>query len=61
MKRTWRAVTFLAPYAFSFAHRLLDGTVNAAGTMLTVRTWTEFTDHSRRSNYQTTETFAPLR
>ncbi len=53
--------TFLAPYAFSFADKLLDGTVNAAGTLLTVRTWTEFTDHSGRSNYETAETFVPLR
>jgi hypothetical protein len=35
--------------------------VNAAGTLLSVRTWTEFTDHSGRSNYYTTETFAPIR
>jgi hypothetical protein len=53
--------TFLAPYTFSFAHALLDGTVNAAGTRLTVRTWTEFTDHSGRSNFETSETFIPLR
>jgi hypothetical protein len=53
--------TFLAPYAFRFANKLLDGTVNATGTLLTVRAWTEFTDHSGRSNYETTETFAPLR
>jgi hypothetical protein len=53
--------TFLAPYPFSFAHVLLDGTVNAAGTRLTVKTWTEFTDHSGRSNYETTETLIPLR
>jgi hypothetical protein len=53
--------TFLARYGFSFADKLLDGTVNAAGTLLSVRTWTEFTDHSGRSNYETTETFAPLR
>jgi hypothetical protein len=53
--------TFLAPYAFSFANKLLDGTVNAAGSRLTVRTWTEFTDHSNRSNYVNTETFIPLR
>jgi len=53
--------TFLARYGFSFADKLLDGTVNAAGTLLSVRTWTEFTDHSGRSNYYTTETFAPLR
>jgi hypothetical protein len=53
--------TFLAPYAFSFANKLLDGTVNAAGTVLTVQTWTEFTDHSGRANYETTETFVPLR
>jgi hypothetical protein len=53
--------TFLAPYTFSFARTLLDGTVNAAGTQLTLQTWTEFTDHSGRSNYDTTQTFAPLR
>jgi len=53
--------TFLAPYTFSFARALLDGTVNAAGTRLTVKTWTEFTDHSGRSNYETSETFIPLR
>jgi hypothetical protein len=53
--------TFLAPYAFGFANKLLDGTVNAAGTLLSVETWTEFTDHSGRSNYDTTETFVPLR
>jgi hypothetical protein len=35
-----------------------SGNVRAA---LTVRTWTEFTDHSGRSNYETTETLAPLR
>jgi len=52
---------FLAPYTFGFAHKLLDGSVNAAGSQLTVRTWTEFTDHSGRSNYLSTETFAPLR
>jgi hypothetical protein len=53
--------TFLAPYTFSFARKLLDGTVNTTGTRLTVQTWTEFTDHSGRSNYETTETFVPLR
>jgi hypothetical protein len=53
--------TFLAPYKFSFANKLLDGTVNGAGNRLTVRTWTEFTDHSQRSNYVSTDTFVPLR
>lgn len=53
--------TFLAPYNFGFANKLLDGRVNAAGTRLTVQTWTEFTDHSRRSNYLSTDTFVPLR
>ena len=53
--------TFLAPYNFGFANKLLDGRVNAAGTRLTVQTWTEFTDHSRRSNYVSTDTFVPLR
>jgi hypothetical protein len=52
---------FLAPYKFSFARKLLEGNVNTAGTRLTVRTWTEFTDHSGRSNYLTTESFVPLR
>ena len=52
---------FLAPYHFSFANKVLDGRVNAAGTLLTVQTWTEFTDHSNRSNYVTTESFVPLR
>lgn len=55
------AGTFLAPYRFGFANKLLDGRINAAGTRLTVQTWTEFTDHSNRSNYMTTETFVPLR
>ena len=53
--------TFLAPYAFGFDNKLLDGSVNAKGTLLTVRAWTEFTDHSGRSNYETTETLVPLR
>lgn len=53
--------TFLAPYRFGFANKLIDGRVNAAGTRLTVQTWTEFTDHSKRANYVTTETFVPLR
>jgi hypothetical protein len=52
---------FLAPYKFSFANKVLDGRVNATSTRLTVQTWTEFTDHSKRSNYLTTETFVPLR
>jgi hypothetical protein len=52
---------FLAPYHFAFANKLLDGRVNAAGTLLTVQTWTEFTDNSHRSNYVTTESFVPLR
>jgi hypothetical protein len=53
--------TFLAPYKFGFANKLLDGRINKAGTRLTVQTWTEFTDHSKRSNYVSTETFVPLR
>ncbi len=53
--------TFLAPYTFGFAHKLVDGSVNATGTLLTVQTWTEFTDHSGRSNYVSTDTFVPLR
>jgi hypothetical protein len=53
--------TFLAPYKFGFAKKLLEGSVNAAGTRLTVQTWTEFTDGSGRSNYRSTDTFVPLR
>jgi len=53
--------TFLAPYTFSFADKLLGGAVNAAGTRLTVQAWTQFTDHSGRSNYMTTESLIPLR
>lgn len=52
--------TFLAPYTFGFAKKLLVGTVrkNKAGRfMLTVRTYTEFTDNSGRSNYVITDTF----
>jgi hypothetical protein len=53
--------SFLAPFSFSFANKLLDGTINTAGTELTVHTLTEFTDHSGRSNYESTDTFVPLR
>jgi hypothetical protein len=53
--------TFLAPYRFGFANKLIDGRVNATGTLLTVQTWTEFTDHSGRSNYVSADTFVPLR
>ncbi|HEX9042083.1 MAG TPA: hypothetical protein VF838_13805 [Trebonia sp.] len=53
------ASTFLAPYVFGFAGKLLEGSVNAGGTRLTVRSWTEFTDHSGRANYDTTETLVP--
>jgi hypothetical protein len=50
--------TFLAPYqTFGFANKLVDGTVNVQGTVLTVTTYTEFTDHSGRSNYASTDTF----
>jgi hypothetical protein len=48
---------FLAPYRFSFKKALLSGSVNRAGTVLTVQANSEFTDHSGRSNYVTTETF----
>jgi hypothetical protein len=48
---------FLAPYVFSFAKKLVDGTVNARGTLLTIHTYTEFTDHSGRSNYLHVDTF----
>ena len=53
--------TFLAPYKFGFANKLLDGSLNAVGSRLTVLTWTEFTDHSNRSNHVSTDTFVPLR
>jgi hypothetical protein len=49
--------TFLAPYQFGFANKLADGALNPAGTVLTVQTYTEFTDHSGRSNYVSTDTF----
>ncbi|HEX3956768.1 MAG TPA: hypothetical protein VHZ03_09055 [Trebonia sp.] len=52
---------FLAPYKFSFAKKLLEGWVNARGTLLAVRTWTELTDFSGRSNYETTDYFVPVR
>jgi hypothetical protein len=55
------ASTFLAPYVFSFSGVLLGGSVNAGGTRLTVSSWTEFTDHSGRANYDTTEALIPLR
>ena len=48
---------FLAPYVFSFAKKLVDGVLNAKGTLLTVQTYTEFTDHSGRSNYVYVDTF----
>ena len=48
---------FLAPYTFGFANKLVDGTVSAKGGRLTVQTYTEFTDHSGRSNYVATDTF----
>ena len=54
------AGTFLAPYKFSFANVLLAGSLNAAGTKLTVSSWTEFTDNSGRANYSTTETLVPF-
>jgi hypothetical protein len=53
--------TFLAPYHFLFAKKLLEGSLNPAGDRLTVQAWTEFTDASGRSNYKTTETLIPLR
>jgi hypothetical protein len=53
--------TFLAPYTFSFAKKLLEGSVNIRGSLLTIETWTEFTDFSGRSNYVTTDTFFPVR
>ena len=52
-----RGRVFLAPYQFGFANKLVDGTTNLFGTRLTVRTYTEFTDNSGRSNYVSTDTF----
>jgi hypothetical protein len=53
--------TFLAPYqTFGFANKLVDGTVDVSGTRLTVQTYTEFTDHSGRSNYLSTDTFTRI-
>ena len=52
-----RGRVFLAPYQFGFANKLVDGSINLFGTRLTVRTYTEFTDHSGRSNYVSTDTF----
>ena len=49
--------TFLAPYQFGFANKLVDGTVNLFGQLLTIHTYTEFTDGSGRSNYVSTDTF----
>jgi hypothetical protein len=49
--------TFLAPYSFGFAQKLAAGSLSRAGRVLTVQTYTEFTDHSGRSNYVTTDTF----
>jgi hypothetical protein len=49
--------TFLAPYNFGFSNALLDGTLNSTGTRLIVGTYKEFTDHSGRSNYLSTDTF----
>jgi hypothetical protein len=48
---------FLAQYVSSVAEDLLHGTVNPAGTVLTVQTYTQFTDRSGRSNYLLTEKF----
>jgi hypothetical protein len=48
---------FLAPYKFSFANSLLDGTIGPKGTALVVQNYTEFTDHSGRSNYVSTDIF----
>jgi hypothetical protein len=48
---------FLAPYAFGFKNALLSGSVNLAGTILIVQSYSEFADHSGRSNYVVTDTF----
>jgi hypothetical protein len=48
---------FLAPYTFTFKKALLSGSVNRPGTILTIQTNSEFTDHSGRSNYVVTDTF----
>ena len=52
--------TFLAPYQFGFAGKLADGSLDRSGRVLTVQTYTEFTDHSGRSNYVTTDTFTRI-
>jgi hypothetical protein len=49
--------TFLAPYQFGFATKLADGALSLTGKVLTVRTYTEFTDNSGRANYVMTDTF----
>ena len=49
---------FLAPYTFTFKNALLSGSVNLTGTILTVHAYSEFTDHSGRSNYLSTDRFA---
>ena len=47
--------TFLASYLFGFKNALVDGTMT--GKQLIVRTYSEFTDHSGRSNYVVADTF----
>jgi hypothetical protein len=42
---------------FSFENDLLSGSLNKAGTVLTIRGFTQFTDGSGRSNYSTIGTF----
>ena len=60
-------VTIVSQFLFEaepivgFAKKLLEGWVNLRGNRLTVRTWTEFTDFSGRSNYETTDYFVPIR
>ena len=48
---------FLAQYKFAFKRDLLSGSLNRAGTTLTIHGNSEFTDHSGRSNYIITDTF----
>lgn len=48
---------FLAPYTFTFKNALLSGSVNLTRTILTVQAYSEFTDHSGRSNYISTDRF----
>ncbi|HEY4990448.1 MAG TPA: YncE family protein [Nakamurella sp.] len=56
-----RGRAFLAHYRFSFKTVLLSGSVNAAGTTLTVRDYSRFAPRDSRSNYTHTSTFRRAR